>query len=87
MGETNLPYVDGGLYAMTLMYALHSLGLGTIPLTTGLMPSQLKKLYSKFDVKDCEVPILLIGIGSLKEKFNVAASYRYNFDQYTSFIE
>lgn len=87
MGESHLPYVDGGLYAMTLMYALHAQGLGTIPLTTGLMPNQLKKLYSQFEVKDNEVPVLLIGVGNLKEKFEVAMSHRYDYKTYTTFVE
>ncbi len=86
MGEANLPYVDGGLYAMTLIYALHSQGLGTIPLTMGLMSSQLKQLYTKFGVKKSEVPILLIGVGNLKEEFKVALSHRYTFDTYTKFM-
>ena len=29
VGERNQAFIDGGMYAMTLVYALHSLGLGT----------------------------------------------------------
>lgn len=83
----NLPYVDGGLYAMNLMYALHSEGLGTIPLTCSLMARNYKKLYHDFDIKDNEVPVLLIGVGNLKEKFEVAVSNRYNYDHYVKFID
>jgi len=85
--EMNLPYVDGGLYAMTLIYALHSLGLGTIPLTCGLMSRKLKTLYRDFKVRDKEVPVLLIGVGNLKEKFEVTVSSRYDYHLYTTFVE
>jgi len=87
MGEMNLPYVDGGLYAMTLLYALHSQGLGTIPLTMGLEHNKLETLYKRFGVKDNEVPILLIGVGNLKDEFEVAKSNRYSYDKYTTFVE
>lgn len=86
MGEVNLPYVDGGLYAMTLIYALHSMGLGTIPLTMGFESRQLNKLYKHFYVQDNEVPILLIGVGNLKEEFKVAKSNRYPYESYSSFL-
>lgn len=33
--EIHQAYIDGGLYAMNLINALHSLGLGTIPLSCG----------------------------------------------------
>jgi nitroreductase len=82
----NLPYVDGGLYAMNLMYALHSLGIGTIPLTCALMARNFNALYRDFDIKDNEVPVLLIGVGNLKDKFEVAVSNRYSYKNYAYFI-
>lgn len=87
MGEVNLPYVDGGLYAMTLIYALHSQGLGTIPLTMGLGAKNIKQLYKQFGIKDNEVPILLIGVGNLKDEFKVARSHRFHYDDYTTFLQ
>jgi len=87
MGEVNLPYVDGGLYAMTLIYALHSQGLGTIPLTMGLGANNIKYLYKHFGIEDNEVPILLIGVGSLKDEFKVARSNRFPYDDYTTFMQ
>ena len=86
ISEMNLPYVDGGLYAMNLMYALHSLGIGTIPLTCALMARNFNALYRDFDIKDNEVPVLLIGVGNLKDKFEVAVSNRYSYKNYAYFI-
>lgn len=73
--EVHQAYIDGGLYAMNLINALHSLGLGTIPLSCGFLNNQLKKL-SNFGIPENEVPILIIGIGMLPESFNVAVSER-----------
>lgn len=87
INEMNLPYVDGGLYAMNLMYALHSLGLGTIPLTCALMARNFNALYREFDIQDNEVPVLLIGVGHLKEEFEVAISNRYSYTDYTYFVK
>jgi nitroreductase len=86
INESHQAYVDGGLYAMTLMYALHSLGLGTIPLTVAMMSSKTKILYSKFGVKNNEVPVVLIGVGHLKDKFKVAISERFDYNEYLTII-
>lgn len=75
--EIHQSYVDGGLYAMNLINALHSLGLGTIPLSCGFTHSKLKGL-KQFNVSDNEVPIVIIGVGNLLDKFNVAISKRKN---------
>ena len=73
--EVHQAYIDGGLYAMNLINALHSLGLGTIPLSCGFLYGQLKKL-SNFGIPENEVPILIIGVGMLPKSFNVAISER-----------
>lgn len=73
--EVHQAYIDGGLYAMNLINALHSLGLGTIPLSCGFLHKQLKRL-SDFGVHENEVPIVIIGIGNIPETFDVAVSRR-----------
>jgi len=78
-GEYHQPYVNGGLYAMTLIYALHSLGLGTIPLNMGFVYKKLTQLSEFIDIKNDEVPILLIGVGNLPDQLNVACSERFNY--------
>lgn len=83
--ELNLPYVDGGLYAMNLMLVLHYYGLASIPLTMGRRVSRLKKIKKGIEIPENEVPILLIGVGSYKDEFKAAVSYRYPYTQYTKF--
>jgi nitroreductase len=76
-------HVDGGLYAMTLIYALHSLGLGTIPFSTGFQANKIQDLHVEFNLDENEVPILIIGVGCLLDSFNVAVSKRKPIDQTT----
>jgi len=84
--EKYQPYVDGGLYAMTMMFAFHSLGVGTIPLTTSKKIKDLDFIYKNEEVPQNQVPIIIIGVGHLKEKFNVAISHRIPTFRYVKFI-
>lgn len=79
--ETHQAYVDGGMYAMSLIYSLHSVGLGTIPLSMGLKNSKVKSLYEKFNIPKNEIPIVIVGIGCLKGQFRVAISHRKSIDK------
>lgn len=69
-------YIDGGLYAMNLINALHSLGLGTIPLSCGFQQAKLDRMAHDFDIPQNEAMICIVGAGCLLDKFNIAESYR-----------
>lgn len=69
-------YVDGGLYAMNLINSLHSLGLGTIPLSLGFYHDKLEHIARTFDIPPSEVMICIIGVGEMLESFKIAESYR-----------
>lgn len=74
--EVHQAYIDGGMYAMNLINSLHSLGLGTIPLSCGFYYTKLDAIMKKYGINDNEVPIVIIGVGNLLEQFNVAISTR-----------
>jgi len=78
-------YVDGGLYGMNLMYALHSQGLATIPLTMGQKLGDIAKIKGTMGLPEYDIPVLLIGVGSYKEEYKVAASVRKDYHKYTQF--
>ena len=80
-------YVDGGFYAMSLVYALHSLGLGTIPLSCGFGYKKLKSLHQMFAIPDNEVPIVIIGVGHYEDTFKVAVSHRTPIERTNTFHE
>ena len=73
-------YVDGGMYAMNLVNALHSLGLGTITLSCGFEGRKLDALRA-FGVPENEIPIAIVAVGHMEESFKVAASARKNLGQ------
>lgn len=83
--EFFLPYVDAGLYAMNLMYALSFYDIASIPLTMAHKHSWGNKQRKALNFPENEVPVILIGIGSYKEEFKVAVSHRYPFETYTTF--
>lgn len=79
-------YVDGGLYAMNLINAIHSTGLGCIPLTASMFAvNQRKELSERFNIPLNEAPIITIGIGNREESAQVNASYRKSYKEYTIF--
>ncbi|MBO4620709.1 MAG: nitroreductase family protein [Victivallales bacterium] len=83
--EFNQSYLNGGMYAMNLMLALHSLGLGAVPLNMGIAEERLKQIREFCKIPDAELPILLIAVGVISEELTVAASRRFDFRRYTTF--
>lgn len=79
-------YVDGGMYAMSLLYSLHAMGFGTIPLSTGFGSDKIKRLHRQFNIPESEVPIVIIGVGCLLDKLKVAVSTRKNHSETTHYI-
>jgi nitroreductase len=74
--ERNQAFVDGGMYSMNLLFALHYLGLGACSLNWDKSKKQDLKLRSLLGIPDDENVILMIAIGNLKEEFRVAVSLR-----------
>lgn len=74
--ERNQGFVDGGLFAMTLMYAVHYLGLGCCPLNWSASRAKDRRLRHLLGIPDNELVILLLGVGNLKPSFEVASSPR-----------
>lgn len=74
--ERNQGYIDGGMYAMSLIYALHSLGVGTCPLNLALNINVDKKLKRAAKINNSEILIMMIAVGNLPEKLKVASSHR-----------
>jgi nitroreductase len=79
--ERNQSYIDGGMYAMSLIYALHSLGIGTCPLNLALNYEDDMKLKKAAKISDSEVVLMMIAIGHIPEKLKVAASPRRKVEE------
>jgi nitroreductase len=74
--EHNQLFIDGGLFSMNLMLALHSLGVGTCPLNTCCDLLTENKIKTIGNIGKSERLIMYIAVGNLKEKYKVAISSR-----------
>lgn len=75
-GERNQPFVDGGMFAMSLLYALHAQGLGACPLAWSMRPEADRKMRRALGIPDSEAVIMMISVGHLPESLHVAHSHR-----------
>ena len=86
-GERNQAYVDGGLFAMSLVYGLHFVGLGTCFLNWSVRHDIDKAFRKVAFIPETEVIITLLSVGNLKETFKVAASPNKEFGDLFQLIE
>lgn len=74
--ERNQGWIDGGLFSMTLMLAIHAKGLGSCPLNWSATRENDRGLRQLLGIPEHEVVIMMISAGNLPEKFKVTASPR-----------
>lgn len=81
IGERNQCWIDGGMFSMSLVYALHSLGLGSICLNWSVEKDRDEELHRVASIPDAEAIIMMIGIGFLPDMLRVAQSTRKQVDE------
>jgi nitroreductase len=79
-GERNQTWVDGGLFAMALVYALHSLGLGTCCLNWSAEHPKDRAMKRYLGMGQQESIIMLVAVGALPDRMRVAQSTRNPLD-------
>ena len=87
IGERNQGWIDGGLFAMSLVYALHAASLGTCMLNWSEDCKSDKRIRGAFKIPDHEIIITMIGAGHVPHKFEVTASPTPNVEEVLSIIE
>lgn len=75
--ERSQALVDGSLFAMTLVYAAHSFGLGTCMLAWCVPPATERKLAEVVGLDEGDRVVMLIAVGHLPETLSVPVSRRY----------
>ncbi|GET33965.1 hypothetical protein PbJCM13498_28280 [Prolixibacter bellariivorans] len=84
--ERNQAYIDGGLYAMNLLYSLHFQKIAACILNCSTWPEKDVELRKLCKIKDSEVFIAMVACGLPPQKFKIAASKRYKIDVTNRFI-
>ncbi len=81
IGERNQCWIDGGMFAMSLIYALHSLGLGTCCLNWSVELKIDNELRNVAKISDAEAIIMMIAVGYIPEQLNIAQSPRKKIEE------
>ena len=79
-GERYQGWIDGGLFSMSLIYALHSFGLGTCCLNWSKESNIDKQLKKEAELPKNILVIMLIAVGHIPNDLKVAQSNRRNID-------
>jgi len=74
-------WIDGGLFAMSLNYALHSLGLGVCMLNWSVDAGTDAAMRRQNAIPEHETIIMMMAVGHLPEQFRVAQSPRRSTDE------
>lgn len=76
IGERNQLFIDGGIYLMNLLYALHFYQIGACPAHWGLTIDADKKVQNIIGLRDSEKIICLIAVGIPENNFRTTLSLR-----------
>jgi nitroreductase len=86
VGERYQGWIDGGLFAMSLIYALHSFGIGSCCLNWSVEPEVDQALKRVSGIPGDHAVIMLLAIGHLPETLRVAQSPRRPLKDVLRFI-
>lgn len=78
--ERHEPYLDGGLFSMSFMYALTSQGLATCCLNWCASPMQDKQLRAQLPLSDGEQVLMYLAIGFPEQNIQVPRSPRKSIE-------
>jgi nitroreductase len=84
--ERNQVYIDGGIYSMNLLYALHSLEIAACIMNCSFDYGKEEEIKHAAGIKDSEVLIAMISCGIPPDEFKIASSPRYGIERTNKFI-
>ena len=70
-------YIDGGMYAQSVLNALHYEHIAAVPLSAALKKEQEMRIRKILQIHDAEDLILFIGIGNYPQEHQTARSERH----------
>lgn len=79
--ERNQPYIDGGLFSMSLLLSLEYVGLAACPLNAMLTIASERKIRQTLNIPEAESLIMFMSIGHFTEINPAPKSFRYTKEQ------
>jgi nitroreductase len=74
VGERNQGWIEGGLFSMSLVWALHGLGVDSCMLNMSLTNDRIDGLREEFNIPNHELVVMMIAVGYGSEGHRVARS-------------
>lgn len=81
VGERHQLYIDGGIYLMNLLYALHFHGIGACPAHWGMPREADNKVMKLICLKESEQIISIVAIGVPSQEFSTTLSLRKSYEE------
>lgn len=78
--ERNQPYIDGGIFSMNLLYALHYNNIATCPLNADLTLSKEQQVKEITHMSETECVILFVAVGNFKTMNKIPLSKRESYE-------
>lgn len=76
VAERNEPFTDGGLFSMSLLYALEAYGLAACPLNAMFSLQQEQQTHKLLGIPDNELCVMYIAVGNFLDTVPVCCSTR-----------
>lgn len=85
--ERNQHFIDGGMYSMAIVLALHSLGLQTCCLNWSKLVRDDRAIRKHLPIKPEHTIMMMLAVGYANETLKVCCSPQMPREEYTTFIE
>lgn len=85
--ERNQSYVDGGIFSMSLLYALEYSNLATCALNTMFDNKRERQTRQLLSVPEYENLVMYISVGNFLETYKVPKSFRLSEKEITQYID
>ncbi|MDA7537416.1 nitroreductase family protein [Akkermansiaceae bacterium] len=84
--ERNQGFTDAGLFSMSVMYALTSVGLASCPLNSNLLIKDKKEFSKRVGIPQNYTIVMFIAVGNYLESNRTPISHRYPVLDKTTFL-
>lgn len=80
--ERNQVYVDGGMFSMSIVYALHAKNLSSCCLNLNMTARKEAELKKSLNMPASEALIMMIAVGKAETNSNTAVSSRFSTEKF-----